>query len=100
LKASKVLQSFIKDGAGGSVKRIDFDNNRLSRVPDEIRLFNQLEHIYLNFNQIQSIGYATFNSSVIRALYLISNQINKIAPGAFQGKNQESKHKNVMLYSH
>ena len=71
------------------VTRIDLDNNKLTRVPGEIRHFHQLENVYLNFNQIVSIGQGAFNftgSGSLTSLYLIGNRINKIEPGAFAGR--------------
>ena len=64
-------------------------NNKLTRVPDQIKSLPQLEIVYLHDNEITSIDAGAFNhpngTSPLFDLYLMNNQLTTISPGAFKG---------------
>ena len=61
--------------------------NRLTKIPDEIKLFPKLQELYLYENDIQIItaGSLTFNS--VEKIVGLGTRVHTIEPGAFVGKN-------------
>ena len=70
---------------------MNLSDNQLTQIPNEIRYFDYLQIVDLDFNKILSIKSGAFNfTSRLRYLYLNGNptghKINYIEPGAFVGK--------------
>ena len=79
-------------GIADSIGDLQLDNNDLTKVPDEIRLFNQLTSVELTGNKITSISSGAFDiqtESEAVKLYLDNNDaLTEIKPGAFQGETE------------
>lgn len=81
VNASRILSAFI----GSQLREIFFFNNSLTRVPNEIRLFNSLDSLTLGNNPIQSLEPGSFNlTRKLIYLGMDHNSINRIQPGAFK----------------
>jgi len=83
-----MLDSFITTPGVSPMAELNLFNSQLTRVPNQIKYFPQLEIVYLNDNKIESIDAGTFNftgTSRVLYIYLNDNQLSTIAPGAFQG---------------
>ena len=87
LRASQILDVFLSSTeATNLLGSAYFFNNKLTRVPNQIKFFPRLVNVTLNYNSIASLESETFNfSSTVNYLGLDSNQISSIEPGAFQG---------------
>ena len=58
----------------------------LTKVPEEIRLFDKLEYVHLENNRIRSVQSGSFKfSKYFKGLWLDNNQIQRVDPGAFEG---------------
>ena len=85
-KMSDILKVFLTTPSISPVFEIDLSSNQLTRIPNEIRSFTQLEEVYLDSNPIESIESNDLNISGRYPSYLsIGNQLKTIAPGAFKG---------------
>lgn len=90
-KTSDILQSFVKNANNLlPMSRLYLRENQLTRVPDEVKYFQQLEYIFMETNQIRTIQSGAFHSGWNRteeplSIYLDSNAINRVEPSAFQG---------------
>ena len=68
-------------------------NNLLTRVPDKIKSFTQLEYAFLYNNLFTTIESDAFNAPadapypLAGLLSLAANQLTTIEPGAFKGSN-------------
>jgi len=85
--ASFVLQAFLNAIGISPVFYLDFAYNQLTKVPDEVRLFEKIQNVNLHWNKIQSIpsNAFLFSKSFRNHLTLQNNQISAIGAGAFQG---------------
>ena len=85
--ASSVLQAFLNTIGISPVFYLDFAYNQLTKVPDEVRLFDKIQNVNLHWNKIQSIpsNAFLFSKSFRNHLTLQNNQIRAIRAGAFQG---------------
>ena len=84
-KVSSILDSFLRPGIS-PLGRVDLSLNRLTTVPDQIRQFPKLDYVSLFNNDILSIQPNAFNFlTTLKWLYLDSNKLATISPGAFQG---------------
>ena len=96
-KMSDILDAFLTTPGISPVGLLDLMSNRLTRVPTQMKFFNQLDYVYLNNNDITSIESGAFNfpdaANPILDLDLQNNQLTTIAPGAFKGLNQ---HLNIL----
>ena len=79
---SRVLNHFLP--VEEKLRKIILNNNRLNKVPDEIRQFNHLRYVDLRFNQIRNIESGAINKVMYR-VDLDHNQIYHIESGAFKG---------------
>ena len=65
-KASRILDAFIAKPPGSNknypLGAIFFSKNRLTRIPDQLRLFNRLINVELDKNNISSIEPSAFNN--------------------------------------
>ena len=90
-QASAILDAYLKTPNVSPVGVLQLSNNLLTRVPDQMKSFTQLEYAILDFNSITSIESGAFNftdaANPLRSLYLSTNQLTTIAPGAFKGSN-------------
>ena len=87
-RISEILKAFITTPKTAPLGRLELWTNKLTRIPDEIRLHPQLDYIYILQNEIKSIPSGAFNfSNTLNAtyLYLYNNKISSIEAGAFQG---------------
>ena len=84
---SQYLNAFLfKQPNITALKRLQLGNNKLTRVPDEIKMFIELEYVDLRYNSIHTIHSGAFHfTSILKWLYLQYNQLSSIDPGAFQG---------------
>ena len=79
---------FILDSFGiDQLKHLSLKNNRLTRVPDQVKLFNRLNRVILSHNGIQTLPFGAFNftETPLEYLSLANNLLDRIEPGAFQG---------------
>ena len=86
-----ILNSFLSNPNVDPVVEMNLSDNQLTQIPNEIRYFDYLQIVDLDFNKILSIKSGAFNfTSRLRYLYLNGNptghKINYIEPGAFLGK--------------
>ena len=85
--AAEMLSDFLSMSNMSSLSGILFTGGELTKVPEEIRLFEMLEHVHLENNRIRSIQSGAFKfSKHFKGLWLDHNQIQRIGPGAFEGK--------------
>lgn len=80
--------SFILDSFGiNQLKHLSLKNNRLTRVPNQVKLFSRLNRVILSHNGIQTIPFGAFNftETPLEYLSLANNLLVDIEPGAFQG---------------
>ena len=59
-KASKILDAFVNTPGVSPLGMVLFSSNHLTRIPDQLRLFNKLSNVELNNNRIGSIDPGTF----------------------------------------
>ena len=86
LRTGEILNLFLTTPNISLVGRLDLSGNQLTRVPDQIGLFNRLDSVYVDNNKIDAISSEAFNFS--RLLYLLDfqhNSVSRIESGAFQG---------------
>ena len=86
-KISRILDQFISTPGLSPFTELLLTNNNLTRIPEQIRHFNQLSGLRLDSNQIRSIKKGSFNSidRPLSRLSMKNNMINCIEPGAFSG---------------
>ena len=89
VNASRILSAFISTSSKfvSPLREIFFFNNNLTRVPDEVRLFNNLDSITLGNNPIQSIESGSFNLTRKLNYLAMGNSVNNIRPGAFRSNH-------------
>ena len=96
-KASTILDSFL-DADIGSLSGLDFYNNSLTKIPEQIKPFSLLKDIYLSSNQLRVISADSFHfDAALEVLYLSDNPLTTIEPEAFQGSVQINK--KIIMYS-
>lgn len=84
----RYLNAFLNQPNVTGLKLLELGDNKLTRVPDEIKRFLELEWVNLRQNSIHTIHSGAFNFIArLRYLNLEYNQLSKIEPGAFQGIN-------------
>lgn len=91
--ASQILNLFIKKSNDFTLLRqVSFENNLLTQIPPEIRIFPKLTQLNFAFNLINSIGAADFNFKALNIsddetvqLLINNNKISNIEPGALDG---------------
>ena len=87
-QVSAILEAFL-DPDIGSLSGVDFYNNTLTKVPDQVQQFRLLKDIYLSSNQIRVISVDAFNfEATLEVLYMSDNPLTSIEPEAFQGTKQ------------
>ena len=71
------------------MSHIILTDNRLTRVPNQVKLFERLYVVHLQNNSIETVQSGAFMSTRGGKdrlnVYLTDNQIRLIEPGAFQG---------------
>ena len=87
---SRILTAFVKHSDPGRFRLLHLRENQLSRVPQEVRSFTQLTRVNLGNNKIQTIESDDFkfpseNTGHSLELWLNSNELKKIEPGALDG---------------
>lgn len=85
--ADNILNSVASSSsAAGALEMLWLANNQLTRVPTQLTSFSRMIQLDLSNNSfpVLSSGSFSFNAPV-DYLYLESNTINSIEPGAFQG---------------
>ena len=83
--ANQVLRSF--STSSGSVTVISLTNNKLTKIPDQLRTFTKLSYLSLEDNNIPTIGsnQISLSAATVEALYLTNIQLTTVEPGALQG---------------
>ena len=88
-QVSAILDAYLNTPNVSPVRQLELQYNRLTRVPDQMKSFTQLEYAYLFSNSITSIESGAFNLAddvnPLQYLHLDFNQLTTIAPGAFKG---------------
>lgn len=85
-----LLSSFSLDSSDiPQLRHLSLKNNRLTRIPEQLKLFNRLNRVILSHNGIQTIPFGAFNftATPLEYLSLANNLLIDIEPGAFQGKH-------------
>ena len=83
---NKILDWIVKS-SNSSLKTIYIDQNKLTKVPQQISAFTVLENLHLENNEIASISATAFSfTAPIVFLSLDNNLISEIPAGAFKGK--------------
>lgn len=85
-QASRILTSFLSSEVNRNfTRRIDLNNNQLTKIPKEVYQFKRLKKIFLDGNKIKSIGSRELYLNNFLSLNLNNNQINHIEEDAFEG---------------
>ena len=104
---SRILTAFLSSEVNRNyTRRIDLDDNLLTKIPSEIYQFKQLQKVWMTNNKIKSIGPRQLNLNTFsttglpsafygnqtpgtrrltRFIYLSYNQISEITAGALEG---------------
>ena len=94
-KASDILDAFLSNADVSPLLSVDLQQNQLTAVPIQLRLFEKLVRVNLNQNHIRTVTAGSFvfvpqNHQEDRSrmdVYLDENQISSIEPNTFQGKH-------------
>ena len=85
-KTSILLKWFINRPDISPLSGLYLAYNKLTRIPDEIAQLTNLQTVYFHGNDLYAIQSTAFNfSPSLKVLYLGSNMIDNIEPGAFNG---------------
>jgi Leucine-rich repeat (LRR) protein len=92
-RASAILNAFVPSATNeiSPLTRLTMNANRMTRIPQEILLFNQLDTFEFDGNKIATVITSdSFNSLTGKLAYidLSNNGLSHIEPGAFQGDLQ------------
>ena len=83
---SQVLDAFISSPGVSPLRELYLYKNNLTRIPDQIRHFTELDRVILNSNQIQLIKNGSFNFTRTLGLFSLNNNtLMTIESGAFDG---------------
>ena len=86
---SQYLNAFLKQPNVTGLKSLQLNSNKLTRVPEKIKMFVELKYVDLRHNSIHTIHSDAFDfTATLRYLELDHNQLTNIEPNAFQGKLQ------------
>ena len=91
VNVSQLLNFFLVAMGGDQlIGQLILSNTSLSRVPDEIRFFNNLNYVDLRYNKITIVPSGAFKFPTDRVIApgkidLAFNRIKNIERGAFQG---------------
>ena len=91
-QASAILDAYLRTPNVSPVGVLQLSNNLLTRVPDQMKSFTQLEYAFLYNNFFTTIESGSFNAPAdapypLAGLSLGANQLTTIEPGAFKGSN-------------
>ena len=89
-QASDILDAYLSTPDVSPVGVLYLNGNRLlTHIPIQINSFTPLSEAFLSYNSFTSIESGLFNlkdaANPLASLYLNSNQLTTIAPGAFKG---------------
>ena len=81
---SRILDAYLGTSNVSPLRYLALDNNNLSKIPEQIPRFNQLNYLLLNKNKITSLpsGSLKFGDTLWH-LALAENPIDNLQPGAF-----------------
>ena len=84
-RVSEILTAFLNDQNADPLRVFRAEYNQLTKIPDEIKLFPQLQQLYLYSNNIEiiSTGSLTFNAA--ESIVGLGYSVKTIEPGAFVG---------------
>ena len=83
---SRILEAFLDHPNVSALGKLSLSNNRLTKIPKQIRQFTQLDYVNLDYNEIASIKKGDFYfRKTLKKLLLGGNWLTFIEPGAFQG---------------
>lgn len=88
---SRILDVFTAHHSDNLLRLISLRDNRLTKVPPQIRFFSKLNRLNLGYNRLSSIKVGDFNFSSTEfnrqnvRLWLNHNEIRFIEPGALAG---------------
>ena len=89
MKISGILENLATSQSGAYLHHLDLSNNRLTRVPEKLRHFRNLQTINLDSNSIRSVSPGNFHfidgTEQAREISLVNSLMKSIEPGAFQG---------------
>ena len=77
----------LSDDARTYLSRLDLSNNRLTRIPENLNIFQNLKAVNFDYNGINTLFPGTFNftAAQFREISLLGSKLKSIEPGAFQG---------------
>lgn len=85
-RISEILDAFINTPSVSPVSTVALYRNLLTRVPEQIFNFTQLDSVFLDHNSIRTIHKNSFYfTRSPRYVWLNNNQMTSMEPDAFQG---------------
>jgi len=91
-KAKLVIDALLSNPNIDPVRALGFFNNSLTKVPDKLSQFPELENVNLAMNRIRSVPTGAFNfKKPLRVLDLGENEIDTISQDAFQGNYSQNQ---------
>ena len=96
-KISSILNSFLAPGMS-PLGALILTNNQLTKIPDQLKQFNQLTYVDLDKNKIPSLAAGALSlTAKIGTINVGFNQLITIAPGTFVGSYGSGSY--IGLYS-
>ena len=82
---SRILTKFLNDETVGPLRTLRLEYNQLTKIPDEILLFSELQEIYLYGNNIKTVLSGSLSFTATEKTVGLGIKIKTIEPGAFVG---------------
>ena len=83
------------------LSRFNLSNNRLTQLPEQLRILDRLRFVNLGHNQIKVVRTGTFKSKSSKRhteVFLNDNKIIKIEPNSFQGSTYFVRFNTRLIY--
>lgn len=86
--ASDLLDSFLAHQGDGQpvIRALRMEYNFLTKIPEQIKLFSELQELYLYENDIETISTGSLTFNAAEKIVGLGTKIKTIEPGAFVGK--------------
>ena len=84
-RVSEILNVFLNDPDANPLRALRLEFNLLTRIPDEIKLFPNLEEVYLFSNDIETIAAGSMSFTALEKIIGVGYKVKTIEPGAFVG---------------